>query len=109
MDVPQEGSLYKTLDAYGRQFEIRYGYYSETERERWEPTPIFPNFLKDPQYTPCGLPFATAEQDVCGHYQSKPHTSGEDWCNDCIHYHPVVETIGVCKCKDKRLPDKQNE
>ncbi len=109
MDIPKEGSLYKILNAYGKHFEIRYGYYSDAERDRWDPTPIFPNFIKQPQYTDCGRPYATAEQDICDHYHAKPQASGEDWCNDCIHFRPLEEIIGICDCKKRRLAAHQTE
>ncbi len=109
MKKNKEGDLYKILNVHGRQFEIRYGYYSDEERRIWEPTPIFPNFTKTPLYTNDGMPYVTAEQDVCMHYKPGIHISDESWCNDCIFYESGEEIIGVCTCKKNRNDVRQNE
>ncbi len=99
MKKPKIGSLYKVIAVEDRKFEIYYGFYSDSERELWtEPIPIYPNFLKEPIYTGSGKPLARADQDVCRHYRPKPNESGEKWCNDCTHFEPGEELIGICNC-----------
>ncbi len=98
----KEGSLYKSLHIEGTTFDIHYGYYSDSERERWdESTPIFPDFIKKPQYSTSGKPYAKADQDTCNHYAPKPTVSGENWCNDCDHFNHIEETIGLCECPER--------
>lgn len=103
----KEGELYKTLIVCDKAFDILYGYYSDAERDRWDPIPIYPDFAKIPQYTGEGLPIVTAEQAVCEHYLPKAKASGEEWCNDCTHFKLIEEIIGICKCKQRKV--KQNE
>lgn len=98
----KEGDLYRIITIAGIAFEIRYGYYSDGERKLWEPTPIFPDFLKQPQYTEDGYPFAIDAQDTCNHYEPKPKVSGENWCNDCIYFVKCAECIGLCKHEKRR-------
>lgn len=105
----REGELYKTLIIGGRTFTIRYGYYAESERTHWPPTPIYPDFARTPVYTTDGAPFVTAAQDVCPHYVPVPHPSGENWCHDCTHFSPGDELIGICRCPARRSDDRQNE
>ncbi len=96
----KEGDLYKVVEIEGRTFEIRYGYYEpELEQTHNEPMPIFPNFLKEPQYTDEGYPFVTGDQDICKHFRPKSKISGEGWCNDCVCFVKHEEYIGVCRCE----------
>ena len=48
----KEGDLYKVITAYGRSFEIKYGYYEEIDRKNpnVEPMEIYPNFIEKPVY-----------------------------------------------------------
>lgn len=105
MERVREGDLHKICCVGGVSFEIRYGYSSEEERERWDPTPIYPDFLQKPEFTEDGYPFATAYQDVCRWYLPRPQASGEHWCSDCMHFEKCEEYIGICKCSTKRDPD----
>ncbi len=93
----KEGDLYKILHINGKTFEIRYGYNSEEERQRWSPTPIFPDFEKEPLFTEEGKPFVTAIQNVCEYYKPKEKVSGEEWCNDCTKFSLNNEMIGICE------------
>ncbi len=108
MPNKKEGDLYKLLLIHGREFPIRYGYYSADERDCWELTPIFPDFLKEPMYTDEGFPFVTADQDTCPHFKPKQYVSGENWCNDCVHFSLKEELIGICICKRKQISQKRN-
>ncbi len=102
MEMRREGDLYRRIQVADTVFEIRYGYYADEERAWWEPTPIFPDFRANPQYTSQGQPFAMASQDVCGHYAPKPRVSGENWCNDCRHFSCQEDVIGVCGCRERQ-------
>ena len=101
MEDIREGALHKTVVIGDAVFEIRYGYASDEERQHWEPTPIYPDFVTMPRYTPEGFSFVTAYQDGCIHYQGKPMATGENWCSDCKHFEACEEYIGICRC-DKR-------
>ncbi len=105
----EEGSLYKSITIEDNTFDIFYGYYSEAERQRWEPAPIFPDFTKTPMFTQDGAPYTRADQDVCKHYTPKPQVSGENWCNDCQHYRLGEEVLGVCLCDKRNNILRQNE
>ncbi len=96
-------TLYKVVNIEGVSFEIRYGYESSKEIDKgWEPTPIYPDFLKNPRYTPKGYPFITVYQAICDHYEPKEDVSGEDWCNDCLWMEQHETYIGICRCKDRK-------
>ena len=102
MEDIREGDLHKTVVIEDTVFEIRYGYTSEEERNRWEPVPIYPDFVKTPKHTGDGAPFVTAYQDACRHYRPTPSATGENWCGDCKHFEACEEYIGVCRCEKKR-------
>ena len=42
----RDGDLYKIAVIADKSFTIRYGYSTESEREKWEPTPIYPDLSK---------------------------------------------------------------
>ncbi len=105
----KEGSLYKSIEIDNNIFNIYYGYYSDKERELWEPMPIFPDFIKSPVFTCEGNPFTRADQDICEHYRPKSNASGENWCNDCMHFKLYEEIIGICRCDKKTCIFRQNE
>ncbi len=109
MSSLKEGSIYKTLNVEGKKFEIFYGYYCDAERELWEPTPIFPDFTKSPQFTDDGMPYVTAEQDICEHYEPKERVSGENWCDDCAFFLKGEEIIGVCRCNERKNIIRKDE
>ncbi len=109
MNKSTEGALYKIIELHGVKFEIKYGYYNEEEKKRWDPTPIFPDFTESPVYTPDGFPFITASQDTCLHYSPKENASGENWCYDCIHFSAGEEIIGTCKNPKKQITERKNE
>lgn len=98
----KEGDLYKTLTVCGKTFHLYYGYYDEIERSSpySELIPIYPNFLKTPQYTEDGRPFVTQMQDACGHYDG--YRDGEE-CYACRHFRSGEELIGVCVCRQKQV------
>ncbi len=110
MNRPRDGDLYRILRVGGEEFVIRYGFYQSRENDLCdEPEPIFPDFTTSPLYTAQGEPFATADQDICEHYSPKPTVSGEEWCNDCRHFLPGEEAVGICACRARRWMLRKNE
>lgn len=97
-----EGEVYKTLNVSGREFVIRYGYYSEIERDSGQPIPVMLDFISEPLYTSHGLPFVTRIQDACEHYIAKCGR-GDGWCADCKYYSDAREDIGVCLCEKRKI------
>ncbi len=108
MDRIREGDIYKIVELDGVTFEIRYGYYGDIERAHCEPMPIYPDFIKNPQYAENGEMFVTADQEVCMYFKSKPKASGEGWCDDCEFFDKREDFLGVCKNgKNKKRLEKQ--
>lgn len=103
--VPKEGDLYKSVTISGHTFHLLYGYYEDFERQSKynEPMPIYPDFIKHPQYTENGTPFATAMQDICACYDG---AESGDSCSHCSHFQMCEELFGLCHCpKNKRTTD----
>lgn len=101
--LPSEGELYKIVTVSGYAFELYYGYYEECDRENpdVEPMPLYPDFLRNPQYTDDGLPFVTKMQDACKSYKGK--AAREKDCAECEYYKHGDDFIGMCSCpKNKR-------
>ncbi len=96
----REGDLYKVLNVFGRTFSLYYGYYDDIERHSKynDPIPIYPDFLAEPQYTPEGIPFATAMQDACPHYAGNDNDGS---CQSCRHFQECEDLLGICHC-DRR-------
>lgn len=94
MNQIRDGDLYKIIEAFGKTFEVRYGYYEEFEKGTGDPIPIYPDFIKAPEYTDDGKPFVTAMQDGCSFAKMK--TNGFGFCNDCEYYDGSDEFIGIC-------------
>ena len=93
MNKAREGDIYKTVELYGKSFELRYGYYEEYEKEKGEPIPIYPDFRENPMYTDRGYPFVTQMQELCIHGTSKFE---DGCCADCKYYRHGDELIGIC-------------
>ena len=108
MHPARDGDLYKRIELYGKVFEIFYGYYEEFEKESafGEPTPIYPDFLKHPAYTPEGCPFTTQMQPLCAFGDSK---FPDGCCIDCSHFSAEYDLFGICKCPQKQLPNHETE
>ena len=90
----RDGDLYRIIKTGGQTFEIRYGYYEEYERERHEPVPIFPDFVKNPVHTDEGRLFVTAMQTVCPHFTGSDSELG---CFGCRFYSEAADLIGICQ------------
>ena len=103
--VPREGELYKVVTAYGKTFELRYGYYEECDRANplCEPSVIYPDFLREPVYTDNGEPLATVVQDACDSYRGEAKRTGDTTCAECKYFQCGEDWIGLCTCsKNKR-------
>ena len=102
IDLPKEGDLYKVIHIFGHSFELRYGYYSDTERHgRYsEAVHIYPDFRTVPLYTQDGYPFVTQMQDICRHYDGKENC---DDCYSCRHYCHGDDLLGICICRENRM------
>lgn len=95
MAAPREGALYKALNVGGHNFELCYGYYDESERDRCSPVVIFPDLVTVPRFTTEGRPLVTQIQDPCLHFSP---AGEEHWCGDCRHYSCEQPEIGICNC-----------
>jgi hypothetical protein len=99
MNQIRDGDLYKTINVFGKRFDLRYGYYEEFERARGEPIPIYPDFRENPVYTEDGHPFVTQMQDLCRHGESKFR---DGCCADCKYYKNGEDLVGICLCEKNR-------
>ncbi len=97
--IIREGDLHSVIVVDGIEFEIRYGYYADYERQNWEPEPVFPDLKSNPVYTAAGIPIVTQMQDVCEHFELDAMCDNDGRCADCIHFYSKDnELIGICKC-----------
>lgn len=94
---PREGDIHEEVCVGGHSFVIRYGYYSEEERQSTPPIPIYPCFVAQPRYTAEGHPLVTRIQDACEHYTPRSG-EGDNWCADCVHCVSSHVEIGICEC-----------
>lgn len=97
-DGPKEGDLYARIQHAGHTFDLYYGYYEECDRQNpmVKPVPLYPDFIKNPQFDDQGHPFTTEMQDACQYYVGNLR---DDGCYGCEHYRRVIDFIGVCTCK----------
>ncbi len=101
---PAEGDIYKIVETFGKTFELRYGYYSDSDRHT-EPDVIYPDFQNEPLYTDDGTPFVTMMQDACARYVGDTAKNADTTCADCKYFERGEEWFGVCRCKQ----NKKNE
>ena len=101
-DGPKEGDLYARIEHAGHTFDLYYGYYEECDRQNpmVRPVPLYPDFLKHPQYDEKGRPFVTEMQDCCPYYVGNLR---DDGCYGCGHYCRLIDFIGICTCEVRRL------
>lgn len=104
MNKIRDGDVYKTIKINGREFEIRYGYYEEFERERTEPVPIYPDFISNPIYDEDGFPFATAMQEACDGFVGQDREFG---CFGCRHFKECEDLLGICHHPEKIKRDNK--
>ena len=105
----KEGELYRKLDIFGEQFEIRYGYYEAFERNSGVPIPIYPDFIGEPRYTASGEPFVTAMQDMCGDAEFKASGLFDECCENCRYFKRGNDLIGICKKSSKSISTNSEE
>jgi len=100
--VPREGELFKIIELYGKTFEIRYGFYEERDRHNRyaEPVEIYPDFIKQPQYTDEGHPFITAIQSPCKYFHGRMDENST--CEECAHYRHCEELLAICDCPENK-------
>ena len=98
----REGELYRVLNVFGRHFELRYGYYEDSDRENplVDSVPIYPDFTVNPEYTDEGRPFVTKMQDACRGYRGGVRRFAE--CGDCERYCHGEDLIGICLYKGNK-------
>ena len=105
MNKIRDGDLFKIVTAFGKSFELRYGYYEEYEKHQGLPVPIYPDFKADPQYTADGRPFVTQMQEQCPFGSSK---FSESYCVDCPDYCQGDDLIGICLCEKNKAESDIN-
>ena len=92
----REGELYKTVNTFGKSFELRYGYYDDIDRNH-PPDIIYPDFKKRPIYTDGGEPFVTMMQDACHAFCGAAERTSDTTCADCNYFVRGEEWIGICQ------------
>lgn len=99
MNNIKEGDLYKLIKIDNQEFEIKYGYYIDSDRysKYNEPIPIYPDFINNPTFNIEGFPFVTHMQDKCIYYKGN---SKEDSCYKCLYFNKVEDLIGICTCSN---------
>ncbi len=97
----KEGELYRSVDAFGKSFNIYYGYYEEYERHsRYnDPVPVYPDLAATPEYDNEGNRIVTEMQIACPHYSGIPD---EDSCSHCPHFEKGNDLFGRCLCELNR-------
>ena len=105
--TPKEGDLYKEITVCDKTFKLLYGYYESFERESPfnDPMPIYPDFIKQPQYTANGLPIVTAMQNTCAFFSGK--TDEDSSCSDCGFFQQHEELFGLCNCPHNKRCHKE--
>ena len=100
-EARKEGDLYKTVTTFGKTFELRYGYYSERDRQNpiCEPAVIYPDFTREPLYTDDGMPLVTVIQDACANYKGERDQTPDTTCAECEYFLRGEEWFGACMCK----------
>lgn len=99
-NVPREGDLYKQLTVAGHCFELRYGYYEDSERQHCPPVVLYPDLSSAPYYSADGYPLVTQVQDICEYCCAEDDEA--HWCSDCAYYSTEYQEIGICRCEHRR-------
>ena len=104
--VHKEGDLHKVITAYGKTFEIRYGYYDEKDRQNpeIEAYEVYPDFELNPEYTDDGIPFTVAWKGPCAYFKlAQRYKKNEDnGCFECKYFEKCEELLGVCRCRARQ-------
>ena len=109
--APLEGDLYQNVTAFGKTFELRYGYYEECDRQSplCDPVPLYPDFRRDPLYTEDGTPFVTAMQDACIHYKGDAPPTEDTACVECRYFRQGSDRFGLCTCETNKQNHHEKE
>ena len=83
-------------------FEMFFYDYENEKQIGYDPTPIYPDFSKNPQYTKNGVPFTSVYQDVCKDYQPISQEIDFVGCGNCKLYESREELIGICRSENRR-------
>ena len=104
--TPKEGDLYKVVVTFGKTFELRYGFYEERDRQSplCAPAVIYPDFIREPQFTEEGEPFVTMMQDACAYYTGNEKRTQDSTCAECKHFKRGEEWFGVCAYGKRKRP-----
>ncbi len=100
--LPKEDDLYMVINSHGHTFELKYGYYEETDREYGEPVVIYPDLKNSPIFTKDGYSLVTAVQVPCEYYEVQQGHLPEECCSDCIYYKDSKKEIDICLCEKRR-------
>ena len=103
----KEGELYREVTISDKTFRLLYGYYESFERDCPfnDPIPIYPDLIKQPHYTPEGIPIVTAMQNVCEFYNGK--NDEDSSCSDCGFFQKHEELFGFCCCPKNKRENKK--
>ena len=101
--VPREGDLYMKVSCHGHGFELKYGYYEETDRRSGEPVVLYPDLKESPVYSAEGHLLVTAIQTPCEFYETADASAPEECCSDCTFYGDSKNEIDICLCEANRV------
>ena len=101
MEQVKEGDLYGVITAFGRVFEIYYGYYEDYERNSKynDPVPIYPDLASNPEYDSEGYAIVTQMQTVCENYTGRDE---DGRCGLCPYFKKGERLFGLCECEARR-------
>ena len=94
--LQKEGDLYATVTVGGHTFDLRYGYYADTDRGT-PPDVIYPDLAKEPCYTDGGERLVTLMQDACPLYAGRAPLCEDSTCADCRYLRREAEYFGICR------------
>ena len=108
MSSAKEGELYAVVNAFGKTFEICYGYYEEYEKNsRYnDPVPIYPDLKKNPEYDNDGYALVTEMQIACEQYCG---TTENDNCGSCQSFEKGAMLFGLCRNEERRKLPTENK
>ena len=89
----------KTYDVEGAKLTIPLRYDKKSGRYM----EVYPDFIKNPIYTPEGHPIMLTLEDACAFGEKKDANEPLVDCGSCRFYRQAPNTlIGVCGCEKKR-------
>ena len=97
----REGDLYAVVNAFGKVFELRYGYYDDRDRTG-PPDVIYPDLLREPIRAESGEPIVTRMQDACPYYKGDARRTDDATCGECRHFLRGEEWFGLCRSPNNK-------